>query len=239
MSENQNGIDKRVLLGGILIFFGGIFLLNTLDVLHFRFSYVVFSWQFIMLVIGLFILINTDKKFLGGLLTGIGGLFLVPRIFPQVDYDAGILIPIILIVLGVYIILRKKKKNDELEDPYGTSKVNKDKIDDVSIFGGGTKLISSDNFQGGNVTAIFGGSELNFMNCQLAEGDNVIDVLCLFGGTTIIVPKEWNVVVNVTSILGGFSNKSVRNPSIVVDQSRTLYIKGLAMFGGGEIKTYL
>jgi predicted membrane protein len=239
MSDNQNGIDKRVLLGGILIFFGGIFLLNTLDVLHFRFSYVVFSWQFVMLVIGLFILINTEKKFLGGILTGIGGLFLVPRIFPQVDYDAGVLIPIILIALGIYIILKKKKKDAEFEDPYDASKVNKDKIDDVSIFGGGTKLISSDNFQGGNVTAIFGGSELNFMNCQLAEGDNVIDVLCLFGGTTIIVPKEWNVVVNVTSILGGFSNKSVRNPSIVVDQSRTLYIKGLAMFGGGEIKTYL
>jgi predicted membrane protein len=239
MSENKNGIDKRVLLGGILIFFGGIFLLNTMDILHFRFSRVVFSWQFVILIIGLFILINTEKKFLGGILAGIGGLFLVPRIFPQVDYDAGIIIPILLIILGVYIILKKKRKDAELEDPYGTSKINKDKIDDVSIFGGGTKLISSDNFQGGNVTAIFGGSELNFMNCQLAEGENVIDVLCLFGGTTIIVPKEWNVVVNVTSILGGFSNKSIRNPSVVVDQARTLYIKGLAMFGGGEIKTYL
>lgn len=239
MSENKNGIDKRVLLGGILIFFGGIFLLNTMDILHFRFSRVVFSWQFVILIIGLFILINTEKKFLGGILAGIGGLFLVPRIFPQVDYDAGIIIPILLIILGVYIILKKKRKDAELEDPYGTSKINKDKIDDVSIFGGGTKLISSDNFQGGNVTAIFGGSELNFMNCHLAEGENVIDVLCLFGGTTIIVPKEWNVVVNVTSILGGFSNKSIRNPSVVVDQTRTLYIKGLAMFGGGEIKTYL
>jgi predicted membrane protein len=239
MSENKNGIDKRVLLGGILILFGGIFLLNTMDILHFRFSHVVFSWPFIMLVIGLFILINTEKKFLGGILTGVGGLFLVPRIFPQIDYNAGIIIPIILITLGIYIILKKRRSDAEIDGSFGTSKINKDKIDDVSIFGGGTKLISSDNFQGGNVTAIFGGSELNFMNCKLAEGDNVIDVLCLFGGTTIIVPKEWNVVVNVTSILGGFSNKSVRNPSIVVDQSRTLYIKGLAMFGGGEIKTYL
>ncbi len=96
-----------------------------------------------------------------------------------------------------------------------TSKVNKDKIDDVSIFGGGTKIISSSNFQGGNITAIFGGSEINLINCQLAEGDNVLDVLCVFGGTTIILPKEWNVVINVTSILGGFSNKAIRNPSIV------------------------
>ena len=238
MPEN-NRIDKRVILGGILIILGGIFLLNTMDVLHFRFANVVFSWPFIMLVIGVFILVNTEKKFLGGILSGIGALFLIPRVFPEVDYNAGIIFPIILIVLGAYIILKRRKVESESTPFSDTSQVNKDKIDDVSIFGGGTKIISSSNFQGGNVTAIFGGSEINLMNCQLADGDNILDVLCIFGGTTIIVPKEWNVVINVTSILGGFSNKAIRNPSIVIDQSKTLHIKGLAMFGGGEVKTYL
>ena len=238
MPEN-NRTDKRVVLGGILIILGGIFLLNTMDILHFRFAHVVFSWPFIMLVIGVFILINTEKKFLGGILSGIGALFLIPRIFPEVDYNAGIIFPVILIVLGAYIIL-KRRKVDSGSTPFSdSSQVNKDKIDDVSIFGGGTEIISSGNFQGGNVTAIFGGSEINLMNCQLADGDNILDVLCIFGGTTIIVPKEWNVVINVTSILGGFSNKAIRNPSIVIDQSKTLHIKGLAMFGGGEVKTYL
>jgi predicted membrane protein len=172
-------------------------------------------------------------------LSGIGALFLIPRVFPRIDYDAGIIIPFFLIVLGVYIILKRRKLDTGSELSSDKSNVNKDKIDDVSIFGGGTKIISSNNFQGGNITAIFGGSEINLINCQLAEGDNVLDVLCVFGGTTIILPKEWNVVINVTSILGGFSNKSIRNPTIVIDQSRTLHIKGLAMFGGGEVKTYL
>ena len=239
MSENKSAVDKRVLLGGILIFFGGIFLLDTMNILHFRIAHVLFSFPFFMFVIGLFVLVNTEKKFLGGILTGIGILFLIPRIFPQVDYDGGIIIPIFLIILGIYIIMKKRKAGTESVFSSDTSKMNKDKIDDVSIFGGGTKIISSYNFQGGNITAIFGGSEINFMNCQLAEGDNVLDVLCIFGGTTIIVPKEWNVVINVTSVLGGFSNKAIRNPSVVIDQSRTLHIKGLAMFGGGEVKTYL
>jgi predicted membrane protein len=192
-----------------------------------------------MLVIGLFVLVNTEKKFLGGILSGIGALFLIPRIFPQVDYDGSIIIPIFLIALGAYIILKRRKTETGSEFSADNLKINKDKIDDVSIFGGGTKIISSNNFQGGSITAIFGGSEINLINCQLAEGDNVLDVLCIFGGTTIILPKEWNVVINVTSVLGGFSNKAIRNPSIVIDQSRTLHIKGLAMFGGGEVKTYL
>ncbi len=239
MSENKNSIDKRVLLGGILIVLGGIFLLNTMNIFHFRIASVIFSWPFIMLVIGLFVLANTEKKFLGGVLSGIGALFLIPRIFPQVDYDGGIVIPIILIIIGIYIIMKKRKVDESAQDAFGASTLNKDKIDDVSIFGGGTKIINSENFQGGNVTAIFGGSEINLINCKLAEGDNVLDVLCIFGGTTIILPKEWNVVINVTSILGGFSNKAIRNPSVVIDQSRTLHIKGLAMFGGGEVKNYL
>ena len=239
MSENKNAVDKRVLLGGILIVLGGIFLLNTMNILNFRIAHVIFSWPFIMLVIGLFVLVNTEKKFLGGILSGIGALFLIPRIFPQIDYDGGIIIPIFFIVLGIYIILKKRKVDSSEGFTTETSKLNRDKIDDVSIFGGGTKIISSNNFQGGNITAVFGGSEINLINCQLAEGDNVLDVLCVFGGTTIILPKEWDVVINVTSILGGFSNKAIRNPSVVIDQSRTLHIKGLAMFGGGEVKTYL
>lgn len=239
MSENKNGLDKRVLLGGILIFLGGLFLLNTMNILQFRIAHVIFSWPFVMFIIGLLVLVNTEKKFLGGVLTGIGALFLIPKIFPQVDYDSGIIIPLFLIILGVYIILKKRKVDTESSEYGDTSKISKDKIDDVSIFGGGTKIISSNNFRGGNITAIFGGSEINLINCQLAEGNNVLDVICIFGGTTIILPKEWNVVINVTSILGGFSNKAIRNPAVAIDQSRTLHIKGLAMFGGGEVKTYL
>ncbi|HLG31411.1 MAG TPA: LiaF domain-containing protein [Ignavibacteriaceae bacterium] len=236
MQEQHSRIDKRILLGAVLIFLGGLFLLNSLDIISFRVSRVIFSWPFIMLVIGLFILANTNKKVLGGILSGLGALFLIPRIFPEVQYDGGIIIPIVLIILGTYIILNKRRQAQQNIDD---QMISKDKIDDVSIFGGGTKIISSDNFKGGNITAIFGGSEINLIGCKLAEGENVIDVLCVFGGTTIIVPKEWNIVVSVTSILGGFSNKSIKNFNFIIDPSRTLHIKGLAMFGGGEVKTFL
>ena len=238
MSENSNKIDKRVLLGGILIILGGIFFISTWIYENFNPWNIIFSWGSLWLVLGVVILVKTDKKILGSILSGIGLFLLLGDFIPQLS-KPGIIIPIIFILLGMYIIIKKRKLDSGSEFTSDSSKVNRDKIDDVSIFGGGTKIISSSNFQGGNITAIFGGSEINLINCQLAEGDNVLDVLCVFGGTTIILPKEWDVVINVTSILGGFSNKAIRNPSVVIDQSRTLHIKGLAMFGGGEVKTYL
>ena len=237
MKSKENRTDKRVYLGGILIVFGGILLLNSIDVFNFRISRVIFSLPFIITMIGIFILLNTNKKLLGGILTGVGIFFLVEKIVPGLHYPIGIVIPVILIAFGIYIILKQTRKN--IDDPEMHGFLKKDLIDDISIFGGGSKIISSDNFRGGNVTAIFGGSEINLTGCILAEGDQIIDVLLIFGGTTIVVPKDWNVIVNVTSILGGFSDKSIKDPNIIPDQSRTLHVKGLAMFGGGEVKNYI
>lgn len=232
--DRNSGTDRRVWLGGALIVIGALFFLSSFDFIHFNFGRILFSWQFIMLVIGLFILVNSNKKVLGGILAGIGGLFLIPKLFPQVHFGGEIFWAIVLISLGVYIIAHHRKNGDDIDD----QTLKKDYVDDVAIFGGGTKIFSSDNFKGGNITAVFGGSDINLTACKLAPGNNTIDVLAIFGGSTIIVPHDWNIVVNVTSILGGFSNKSVKNPSVVTDNSKTLIIKGLVIFGGGEIKTF-
>ncbi len=236
MEENRNSVDKRVVLGSILIGLGGIFFLNSLDIFNFNFGRVIFSWPFFFIVIGMYLTLNTSRKMLGGILAGLGFVFILPRIFPTIDYDGSVVVAIFLIAIGSYIILNQKKKAEYVDE---LGQITKDVIDDVAIFGGGTKIVTSDNFRGGNITAVFGGSEIILKACKLAEGTNSIDILAVFGGTTIVVPNDWNVVMNVTSIFGGFSNKSVKDPNAFVDQSKTLIIKGLVVFGGGELKTYL
>lgn len=236
MEENKNKVDKRVLLGSILIGLGGIFFLNSLDIFDFNFGRVIFSWPFFFIVIGMYLTLNTSRKMVGGIIAGLGFIFILPRIFPSIDYDGSVVVSIFLIAFGSYIILNQKKKT-EVTDELG--QITKDVIDDVAIFGGGTKIVSTDNFRGGNITAVFGGSEIILKGSKLAEGTNSIDILAIFGGTTIVVPNDWNVVMNVTSIFGGFSNKSIKDPNRTVDLSRTLIVKGLVVFGGGELKTYL
>lgn len=225
--------DRRVWLGSVLIILGGLFLLNSLDIFDFRFTRIFISWPFFFFVIGLYILVNTEKKIFGAILTGLGGLFLIPRIFPGIDINWSIVFPILLIAIGLYIILHRRKSTEFMK-----GQIKEDFIDDISIFGGGDKIVTSKNFKGGNITAIFGGSDINLTSCELAEGINTIDVFTLFGGTTIVVPKHWNVVVSVTSMLGGFSNKGIKDPTIEIDTTRSLVIKGLVIFGGGEVKNF-
>jgi predicted membrane protein len=112
-------------------------------------------------------------------------------------------------------------------------------IDEVAIFGGGDRVVTSQQFQGGKVTTIFGGLNYNMLKAKLAPGENCIDVFCLFGGMKIIVPEGWTVKIRVMSLFGGFSDKHrYKIPETGTDQTAQLIIKGTVIFGGGEIKSY-
>ncbi len=238
METNTQSTPSKILVGAILIIIGGLFLLRSFDILPFELTHVIFSWRFIIFIIGIVLLINSNNKALGVIFTAVGGVLLFPRIFPDIDIDGRLILGIVIIAIGVYVIF--KSSGGRFQQKFGgaADPINKDSIDDVAIFGGGTKVITSNNFKGGNITAIFGGSEIDLTSCKLAEGNNVLDITAIFGGSTIIVPRDWNVLLNITPIFGGFSNKIRREPNLVVDQSRTLIIKGVAMFGGGEIKSF-
>ena len=85
---------------------------------------------------------------------------------------------------------------------------------------------------------MFGGTTLDLTNAKLAEGHQIIDVLSIFGGMTLYTRQDLKIDIKVVSIFGGFADKRIRMQNIVPDQSRTLVLKGLTIFGGGSIKNY-
>ncbi len=236
MRPDHDHQSQRIAVGSILILIGMLFFLKTLGIVFFNVFHVVFSFPFIVFAIGLIILVNSRRKLFGIFLTIIGGLMLLPRILPSVTIDSNVIFAVFIIGLGLSIIL-KKRDREFFNHRFQNEQINTDYIDDVSIFSGGHKAIITDNFRGGNITAIFGGSKIDMTNCKLAEGNNILDVVTIFGGTNIIVPKDWNININVMPIFGGFSSKVRKDPTEPIDMSRTLTIKGVSIFGGGEIKT--
>ena len=59
----------------------------------------------------------------------------------------------------------------------------------------------------------------------------------MFGGGTFYVPSDWSVKADVTAVFGGFSDKRRTNIENTTDPEKVLHIKGMVLFGGGEIKT--
>lgn len=232
MSQTHN---SRLGAGAILIIIGGIFLLDNMNLIPFSVSRYMFSWQGILIIIGSVILITRPNKTPGFILLAIGGFFLLPEILHIRGFSLDNWWPLILIIIGVMFILRQQghRKFSSKDEKSGM-----DVLDDISMFGGGEVVVSSENFQGGKVTAIFGGSSFNLNKATLSDENNVIDIFAMFGGTTFIIPQEWNLKVEVTSIFGGFSDSRKPGPETKIDHSKTLIIKGLIIFGGGEVKSY-
>lgn len=232
MEKSNSNITTRVSVGIVLIVLGGLFLLDNYGIVNFSLPDFLWHWEYILIALGVFFLVTSKNKTAGTILIVVGLFNLYPEFWP-----------LLLVALGIYIILKRNgehknfKKNISANEDTDNKKENSiNSIDDVSIFGGGTKHFTTNNFTGGNITAIFGGSEIHLENCQLSEGDNVLDLFSMFGGYTLYVPQDWNIIIDVVPIFGGFSDKRIKDPNRVYDDSRTLIIKGMVLFGGGEVK---
>lgn len=219
-------LHGRVIIGILLIILGALFVMRNYEILDFPYEY--FTWEYFFILIGLLFFLLSRNKTAGIVLIAIGLFNLVPELWP-----------LLLVLVGLYIIFGRKGKfrhSTESTEP-GQPKNSNDYFESISIFGGGSKIINSDNFKGGNIVSIFGGSEINLTNSKLADGENSIEITALFGGTTLIVPADWNVELDVLPIFGGFGDKRMKDPNKKIQEGRKLLIKGIVLFGGGEIKT--
>ena len=231
----QNQTQKRFLIGFVILAAGLAILLGNLGILDYEIKRYLLRWEVILIGLGFIFLLSHDNKGPGILLLLIGGAIYI-RDFFNLDFNFWqIFWPALLILAGLLIIFRRRfdsqceKKN--LNDD--------DIIDEVAVFGGGEKTLLTQNFQGGKILAIFGGSNFNLNRARLAPGKNYIDVLAIFGGMKLIVPEDWNIKIRVISIFGGFSDK--HRIHVSDDQSKPeseLIIKGFVLFGGGEIKSF-
>lgn len=198
------------------------------------------SWPMLLIAIGVFTGVKHSFKGFGWLiLIAVGSVFLADRLIYDFDIHRYFW-PALIIGIGLYIMFRspKKKDSDWGENLWGSTDDGNAFFDATAIFGGVKKNIISKDFKGGDITTIFGGSEIILSQADL-NGRAVLDVTAIFGGAKIIVPSNWQINTDdMTSILGGFEDKRAIIANANPDPNKVLVIKGLAMFGGIEIKSF-
>jgi len=268
--ENQKTPQKSNghLIGGVVVLtIGLLFLLKNMDFLSPELHHYIFSWKTLLIGIGILNLTLARNNVAGIILIAIGTFFWLPDWF-DLSLRAGQLFwPVVIIIVGIALLFKRPNNN---HPPFNRRKHKWDKrpvdpihpipntgdgntsegargfvseqeyIDDVAIFSGSTKKINTLNFKGGRMTAIFGGSEVNLSRSRLAPGENILNVFFMFGGSEIVVPSDWNVVIEATPIFGGFSDERYISKDINSQDGNqsVLVIKGLVIFGGAELKSY-
>lgn len=236
---SSQSTHAKILSGLLFIIIGGVLLLRNLSLIPPGFPGYIFTWPMILIIIGCFNLVGKKDKTAGFILISIGLFFLLPNALGVPTYQIFKFWPVLLIVAGISFLLKQKNyggyKRLEMDHSRGASEMGL--IEVTSFFGGSQKVLDPMEFRGGSVSSIFGGNEIDLTQCVLAEGVNRIDLTVLFGGAVLIVPADWNVQVEVNPILGGFSDERFNNPTIFRDPERVLVIKGIAIFGGGVLKS--
>jgi predicted membrane protein len=234
--EHHHLSNNRAIIGVILVLAGLFLVLRNTGFFPNYIDNVIFSWPMLLIVIGLVITVGSSGgKTSGVIIMAVGAFFMIPLIFRESFHMYNMFWPSIFIVIGIIFIFSKRRGWNSVTS---ASETGDDYIDYVHVFSGGERQIVSDNFRGGKVTAVFGGSEIDLTKAKLATGTNVLEIACVFGGTTIIVPDDWFVKIEVTPVLGGFGDSRKLSPGRTVDATKQLIIKGAVVFGGGEVKSY-
>ena len=259
--RNSNG---RIIVGVILILIGVFYFADNFFFFPFQIRHILFSWPTILVVIGIVFLVTNRDSHTGLILIVIGGAFLITRYYNMsLGEVLREYWPVLLIIFGLMILLKPRKQvnyndkfehklfdeadNEKFKQTFHKSKYDekkdKDFVDNSSeiinesiVFNHIDRRIYTPNFKGGKVTAVFGGADIDLRNAKLAEGRQVLNIEVVFGGINIYVPRDWKVVISVTSIFGAFDDQRRPASDATQDDSKVLEIKGSVVFGGGDLK---
>lgn len=239
--KNKSGLGGRFVIGFILVAIGIALLLNSFGMYEFG-DFFGTWWPSILMIVAI-VQIATGRGqwfwssilFLAGALLQARELGMLPGGFWSAFW------PAMLILAGISILINRghKKKvgatngGDTLFA--GTAqRVAGDRVDRTAIFSGQELRVSSRSFTGGDLTAVFGGIELDLRDAEIDAASAMLSVTAVFGGVEIRVPPHWQIVVQGTPIFGGIEDKTMRIPNATVTGA-VLLLDVTAVFGGVEI----
>ena len=228
------GHARSGLFWGTFMVLGGVALL--LD--HMGYLHIEQLWRFwplLMVCAGLANVISRERRIWGIFLITGGVLFQLNEL-GIAHFSWGDIWPFLLIAGGLMLMwgsfeARRIGSTAQSGDAKNT-------LNELAVFGGIEKRVTSQDFQGGNVTAIFGGIELDLRQANMQADQAVMEVNSIFGGCEIRVPESWSVISHGQGFFGGYTDSSrlsgtedLSNPN-----RKTLIVKGAAIFGGVELK---
>ena len=224
----------------------------------------VFTWQMLLIAIGIFSGISNGFRHLFWLIpTAVGVIFLVREYFPNQGIEPY-LIPVALIAVGLLIMARtlRTKNRGQISDTstdtgstdegeggktnwsagdYSASRTsdgstisNRESVNESVVFGNVRKVVITKEFRGGEVSAVFGSAEINLLQADIQQPAK-LELNSVFGSIRLIVPAHWQLKLETNAVLGGIEDKRPRH---AIYSDKILHIEGNAVFGGIEIESH-
>ena len=216
---------KNIILGIILIVVGVWFGLYATGVV--KVNLLFDGWWTLFIIIPSFLGLFDEDGRTGSLIGLFVGVLLLLSCQDVLNFDIvlKLIVPCVLIVTGLSFIFKGKIKTKNIENVKTVGGTNYN-----ATFSGQNLDFSKEEFTGTKLDAVFGGIKCDLRNAIIND-DVVIEASAIFGGITILVPKDVNVKITSTSIFGGVDGKSKMDKP-----GKTIYVNATCLFGGVEVK---
>jgi predicted membrane protein len=255
-------LSDRAVIGLLLIALGIMFLLDTTNALGAGTNIVGTYWPVLLIAWGLAGLVASGfaPRLWMVIVLVVGAIFLLSNL-RLLSWNAWQLWPVILVLIGLSFLFggragRRRRRHwqgrqvEGTQEREGQGNGGRPQVIDAGgsrtyagpsgelrssyFFGGGQERIATQDFSGGEVSAIFGGLELDLRDASLASGQAVIDATVICGGINLRVPKDWRVNIHTTTLFGGTEHK--RPQPSPEDTRGELTVTGTVLCGGIEVK---
>ena len=81
---------------------------------------------------------------------------------------------------------------------------------------------------------VFGGGELNLSQADI-NGTATLEVNVVLGGARLVVPANWMIKSELSSVMGSVDDKRQINTGVSHDPNKVLRLEGNVCMGGIEI----
>lgn len=224
-------LTAQVLVGFMIIVVGVLFTLDNLGLIEAR-DYVRF-WPAGLVLVGLVKLWQASRDghgWFAGLFFLVLGVWMLAARIVYFTVELRELVPLSLVFLGGYMVWRGfggRRRASGAADGQA-------RFSAIAIMGGVARRSSTPAFEGADLTAVMGGTEIDLRQASIAQGtEATIDVFAFWGGIDIQVPEDWTVVTRVMPLMGGVEDKTRVMPGAY---EKRLIVRGVVIMGGAAIK---
>lgn len=215
----------QTVLGGIIAIVGAVLLLQTTRLFDTSFALVYVPSLFVL--VGLYALVTSRFRNIAGpaMVVLVAGAWQLVALDYLAVTEVLSFWPAVLIIFGLSVVMGRFRSR--------VASVDDARVTLLALFGANERRATTEEFIGGTLTAVFGGVELDLRDISVSTPPARINATALFGEVKIIVPRDWNVHIDVLPVLGAAEDDRPRR--VEEHDEVDLVVTGFTAFGAVTI----
>jgi predicted membrane protein len=218
-----------IFFGAIVVAAGCLLLLDNLGIV--RFHDIWQYWPVLLVAFGVSRIVDSHSPsgYVWGGIVALIGAFLLLDTLDIIVFNFAVVWPLLLIAFGLSVLVRALEGNRfRVGAPSSTAPV----VGTHAFFSDSKSGSDTQDFHGGDATAIFGAARFDLRNASMTVDEARIDVNVVFGEAEVRVPETWSVVNRAAVVFGGVNDKTIHPKPDPNVKTPRLVITGAVIFGG-------